>query len=62
MRYDDDKGKKTGIIEERIIQPSTLEVIDQSMYDWVDEKLNIFCGYSSRLAVRIFDIYLVVCI
>lgn len=43
MRYDDDKGKKTGIIEERIIQPSTLEIIDQSMFDWVDEKLNIFC-------------------
>ena len=31
------------IIEERIIQPSTLEVIDQSVYDWIDEKVNIFC-------------------
>ncbi len=31
------------IIEERLIEPSTLEDIDQALYNYVNDELNVFC-------------------
>tara|TARA_R110000744_G_scaffold215867_2_gene334664 strand:+ start:24 stop:923 length:900 start_codon:yes stop_codon:yes gene_type:complete len=31
------------IVSETIIAPSTLEIIDRAMFDWVNDELNIFC-------------------
>ena len=32
-----------GILEERLISPSTLETIDEAFYDHMDQKFDIFC-------------------
>ena len=29
-------------VKEEILMPSTLETVDRSLFEWVDEKLNIF--------------------
>ena len=29
-------------VQEEILMPSTLETVDRSLYEWIDEKLNIF--------------------
>ena len=31
------------VVSETIIAPSTLEIIDQAMFDWVKDEVNIFC-------------------
>ena len=45
MPIDKDKytvDKDGNIISETIIAPSTLETIDQALYDWIDKEANIF--------------------
>ena len=41
-KYDHTGVDDTSIIEERIIMPSTIETIDESFYQYINEELNIF--------------------
>ena len=51
----DDKNKNprseinitSNVIEEILVQPSTLENIDRAMFEFVDEEMNIFCDTNS---------------
>ena len=46
MAIDKDKytvDKDGNIVSETIIAPSTLENIDQAMYEWIDNTVDIFC-------------------
>tara|TARA_Y100001973_G_scaffold35361_1_gene53269 strand:- start:1668 stop:2537 length:870 start_codon:yes stop_codon:yes gene_type:complete len=41
-KYDHTGVDDTSVIEERIIMPSTIETIDESFYQYINEELNIF--------------------
>ena len=41
-KYDYTGVEDPSIIEERIVMPSTLETIDESFFEYVDQNLNIF--------------------
>jgi len=49
-KYDDyrpyypTKGEASPALKEISFMPSTIETIDYALYDWVNEKLNIFCS------------------
>ena len=39
-----DRSNVSGTIKQLLpFEPSTLETIDYSVYDWVDQQMNIFC-------------------
>ena len=42
-KYDHTGVSDTSIIEERIVMPSTFETIDEAMFQWLDERVNIHC-------------------
>ena len=41
-KYDHTGVDDTSVIEERIIMPSTIETIDESFNQYINEELNIF--------------------